>query len=680
RADIWAFGCVLYEVLTGARAFAGDDVTETLANVLKAEPDWSALPTGLSPTVLVFLRRCLQKDSKQRIGDIRDMRLALEGVFDATVLPPQTSPGPVRGRLAWTAAGAVAAAVIVGLAVPMLLRPREAETPLPLETRTEIVTPSTEDPTSFALSPDGTQIVFAASGDGVPRLWLRSLSTTTAQPLTGTEGAATPFWSPDGRAVAFIAGGSLKRLDLAGGIPQVLAAAAPRGGSWGATGVILFTPNTGSPLFRVPASGGRAETVTTLDRQGSHRFPVFLPDGRQFLFLAQGAAAGIYLGALESRQTTLLVPGEGGGVYLPAGWLLWVRAGKLFAQRLDLGKKTLAGEPVTVADFVGVDVISTSTALSVSTTGLIAYRSDGGNRRQAAWFDRSGKLLGTVGPSDESGVIAPRASADSGRIVMHRVVGGNSDIWIADAVRTTRLTFDAAQDRYPIWSPDGRAFAFDSNRKGHRDIFQKASSGAGTDELLVESSEDKYVTDWSADGRFLTFSSSGQQTARDIWVLPITGDRRPWIYLKTAFDERWGVMSPDGRWMAYMSNESGRPEIYVRAFDGRAPDSGAGGGAQWQISAAGGVYPVWRADGKELFFIAPGGEMMAAPIAASGSALVPGAPVMLFRTKVYGGGGNNEQGRQYNVTRDGRFMINTVTDGAASPITLLQNWNPDATK
>jgi Tol biopolymer transport system component len=253
-----------------------------------------------------------------------------------------------------------------------------------------------------------------------------------------------------------------------------------------------------------------------------------------------------------------------------------------------------------------------------------------------------------------------------------RTVQGNADIWLLDATRSTRFTFDPSLDRFPTWSPDGSRIVFDSTRKGHRDLYLKPSNGAGSEELLVESAQDKGAADWSRDGRFLLYHSIDPQTGYDIWVLPMEGDRKPFVFLKTNFDEKRGKFSPDGRWVAYMSNESGRYEIYVRPFSGNAP--GAATGGQWQVSTSGGISPRWRADGKELYYIAPDGKLMATPITASGATIAPGTPVALFQTRVYGGGTDQNVGTSYDVSGDGRFLIDTVLEDAASPITLLQNW------
>ena len=368
RADIWAFGCVLFEMLTGKRAFLGDNVSEVRASVLAREPDWARLPVTLSPVVATYIRRCLHKDPRQRIHDIADVRLALQGAFETRA--PQTAT-PVTSsskgaRLAWVA---VAAVGTVALAIPTMRHLRETPPPASPETRTEIVTPATDDPESFALSPDGRQIVFAASGDGARRLWLRSLATTTAQPLAGTEGARLPFWAPDSRSIGFFARGALKRLDIGGGAPKTLTPAINGyGGTWNTDGVIVFAPAYATPLMRVSGTAGSAvaTAVTTLGpRQTAHGYPHFLPDGRRFLFYVQGGpdTAGIYLGALDGSAPTRLTQSDDAGVYLPegqtslevrasSGWLLWVRAGTLVAQRLDVAKAALTGEPVTLADDV----------------------------------------------------------------------------------------------------------------------------------------------------------------------------------------------------------------------------------------------------------------------------------------------------------------------------------------
>ena len=566
---------------------------------------------------------------------------------------------------------------------------RETPPPAPPETRLDIVTPATDDPTSFALSPDGRQIVFVASGDGVSRLWLRSLATTTAQPLAGTEGATFPFWSPDSRSIGFFAGAALKRLDVVsggGGTPQTLAPATNgSGGTWSADGVIVFAPSRTTPLMRVSGTGGAAAAVTMLGPlQQGHIAPHFLPDGRRLLFLTIGPpdTAGIYLGALDGSAPTRLTPADNAGVYLSeghgptgasreGGWLLWVRAGALVAQRLDVAQTALTGQPVTLADGLAVDRLRRS-AVSVAATGLVAYRAGAASPRQLTWFDRSGTARGTVGDPDGNDLQNPRVSPDNRRVVVTRTMQGNQDLWLLDGARTSRVTSDAAQDVNPLWSPDGTRIVFRSNRTGVGDLYQKLSSGAGVEEQFLASDQIRTATSWSADGRFLLGHTVDAQGNFDLWVVPMVGDHTPSVFLKTPFREVYSAFSPDGRWVAYQSNESGRPDIYVRPF---VPPGGAGttAGAA-QVSTAGGTFPAWRPDGKELYYLNPAGALMAAPITFTGATLEPGAPVVLFQTRIYGGGADIQQNREYDVAPDGRFLINTELESATAPITLLQNW------
>lgn len=562
--------------------------------------------------------------------------------------------------------------------------PIRANQPLP-ETRVELVTPATNAPADFALSPDGRQIVFVANDDsGTSQLWLRSLSTTTAQPLAGTEGAQQPFWSPDGRTIGFVAGITLQRIDTAGGAPQTLAPVSfPGGGTWGADNTLLFAPGVTGPLMRVSATGGEATAVTTLEPgQTGHRYPFFLPDGQQFLFYTIGTpeTTGIYLGHLDGSAPVRLTAADSAGVYHPDGWLLWTRAGTLTAQRLDLAQAALTGESVTLADGLGADGFGLS-ALSVSNSGMIAYRTGDGGLSQLTWVDRTGANLGTLGEPDGT-LRVPSLSPDGRRVAVTRTVQGNLDTWLLDGARSSRFTFDAAQDSSPLWSPDGSQIVFNSNRAGVFDLYQKPSNGAGEDTLLLSSDQSKAPNSWSADGRFLLYFSVSQQTNRDLWALPMTGDGDPFIVLQTPFDERWAKFSPDGRWLAYQSNASGREEIYIRAFvapedtDASAAPSISG---VWQVSTAGGTYPAWSPDGQELYYLDPAGNMMAVAFSVTGDSVEVGNPIALFPTRIVFGGTDLILGSQYDVAADGRFLINTeVGEGSTTPITLIQNWDPQA--
>ncbi len=679
RADVWAFGVVLFEMLTGQRLFAGATVSDTLAAVLTREPDWTTLPAGTPAPIRKLLRRCLEKDRKRRLDSAAAARLEIEDALtaastgdDVAALHPSSAS---RGRLPWIVATA-AGVGMVAMATPTLRYLRQTTPP---EMRVEITTPATDAPLQFALSPDGRSLVFVASGDGPQRLWLRPLDQTEARPLPGTEGGTYPFWSPDSRSIGFFAAGTLRRLDVAGGVPQVLYAGGgtTQSGSWSADGTILFARQLTDPLRRVEAAGGESMAVTELDpsRQSSHRHPQFLPGGRQFLFYALGApeTAGIYLGSLDGGAPTRLTAADSAGAFLPPDRVVFVRQGTLVARRLDLARAALTGDPVTLAGRVGVDAYARG-GFAVSGAGQVAYRAGDGAPRHLAWVDRTGKAVGVASEPDANSLRYPELSPDGRRVAMSRAVPGNTDLWLLDLDRggMTRLTFDAAVDINPIWSPDGMRIAFASTRTGVFDLHLKASNGSGAEELLMNSPNAKQPQDWSADGRWLTYSEVNPTTGRDLWALDMTSpDHASRVIANTPAEEVLAQFSPDGRWVAYQTNESGRFEVVVQPF----PDAGG----KWQVSTAGGVAPRWRADGRELYYLATDATLMAVPVTAAGTSFAAGTPMALFPTRIVDGGTVATNRPQYAVARDGRFLINQpVADATAAPITLILNWNPDA--
>jgi Tol biopolymer transport system component len=565
----------------------------------------------------------------------------------------------------------VAIAVVVSI-----LYFRAGTAPAP-ETRVDIVTPATSAPSSFALSPDGRRIAFVASGDGASRLWVRSLASTSAQALPGTEGALYPFWSPDSRSLGFFANSKLKRIDLGGGQPQTLAdvASAFTQGAWSEEGVILFPQGSANPLSRVPASGGQAAAVTKLGNgQSGHRVPRFLPGGRQFLFVSFGVAQALWLGSLDGgeprRIATLTAGTDSAAEYLAPGWLVRVRQAVLTAQRFDAGGGQLSGDPVTLAQAVGVDPNTWAGSFSVSPTGAIAWRSGGGaDRRQLIWFNRAGQNVGTLGGPDEFNTRFPELSPEGKRTAVTRGPVGLNDIWIEEGTRASRFTFGQGATVYAIWSPDGARVVYGSNRKGALDLYQKPANGSGGEEILLQSADNKRPNSWSPDGRFILYHSSLNNG--DLMVLPLTDDRKPFPLLSTPFNEQQGAFSPDGKWVAYQSNESGRDEIYVRPFPGP--------GGQWQVSTGGGIMPRWRADGPvgkyELYYVAPDDKLMAVLVAIQGAALAPGTPEALFQTHMP----SAPYRPQYDVARDGRFLVDTVAETTPiEPIHLLLNWKPPA--
>ena len=705
RADIWAFGCVLYEILTGTRLFAGDSVAETLGLIFAGEPDLAALPASTPSHVRELLARCLVKDPRRRLRDIGDARLALEGGVvspaSSSAVPTAAVPtAPSRQRAPWIWLGVVGLAGMAAMALPTWRYLHQPMTASPLETRLDIVTPATDRPSHFALSPDGTKIVFVATDGGASRLWLRSLAKTTAEPLAGTEGATFPCWSPDGRSVAYFALSALRRVDLEGGTPQFLAPAiAGRGISWGASGTIVYQPSsttTRNPLLRVAASGGTPVPASDIGEARGHFSPFFLPGGREFLFAAVGPpdVSGIYIGSVDSVAATRLLPDVASPAYLPgrgdgtAGWLVWLRPGSklLVGQRFVPATRQLLGDIVTMADGVGreeLSGVSLASAVSVSATGLVAYRSaDGSGLRQLTWYDRSGINLGVASETDLT-YLTPRLSPDGKRTVVQRSIRGNADLWVLDGPVASRLTFAPELEQFPVWSPDGLGVAFSGGASGTLDIYQKRADSGDAGELLVHSDQTKLAYSWSPDARYLLYSSYDPKTSADIWGVSLEGARTPFIVLKTPYRETQATFSPDGRWVAYLSEQSGRNEVYVRPFilPGATPASTSAAEtavAQWQVSATGGIYPAWRHDGRELYYLDPKGVLMAVPVTTTGASFSAGAPIPLFQTRVFGGGIDNQQGRNYDVAPDGRFLINTVLDidGHASPITLLQNWAP----
>ena len=601
RADLFAFGAVLYEMLSGQRAFAAGSAADTIGSILDRAP--AELPIAerkIPPGLARIVERCLEKNPVARFQTASDLAFALEALSGSAPSSEAVSPGTRGGvrvaRPAWLVAGAsFAAALLVAVPATLYLQPAAPE---PLVTRLDVVTPPTTEPFSFALSPDGRQLVFVANGEEGPQLWLRPLDQATAQPLAGTEGAAYPFWAPDNRALGFFANSRLKRVDLSGGPPQLLASApGGRGGTWNADGVIVFAPNTTSGLMRVPATGGTPTAVTKLvTGQASHRWPQFLADGRRVLFfvgLGQVQTRGVYVVSLDGGEPVRVLSAEA-AAFAASGHLLHVSQGVLVAQPFDPDAASAPGDPQPVAQPVGVDATLSLGAFSVSTDVLAHRAGEASSRRQLSWFDRTGKIVGAVFPADDRGLAGPSLAPDGQRVAIYGVQQGNVDVWLTDVGRgvATRFTFDDAIDATPIWSPDGSRVVFRSSRNGAGDLFEKPASGAGNEQPLLVTPQSKSPLDWSRDGRVLLYAAQDDKTGSDLWALPLVGDRKPFAVVQTNFDEMQGQFSPDARWLAYASNESGRFEIYVRPF----PEAGG----KWQVSTGGGTQPRWGRNGQEL--------------------------------------------------------------------------------
>jgi serine/threonine protein kinase len=685
RTDIWSFGVVLFEMLTADRLFGGDTISDTLANVLKSDPNWSALPPDTPPQIRRLLRRCLARDRKLRLADIADARLEIEDAQAGRVEEKPSAPraaAPVFGGKPgwWSIALAVIGLAALAFAVVHL---REtASDSLPVRFQIPVPDKANFANNGFALSPDGRRLAVIATGNnGRPVLWVRALDSLVAQPLPGTEGVNyTPFWSPDSRSIAFLISGTLKKIAASGGTPQTLTQIRGTlvGGSWSRDGVILFGANTGG-LFRVSAEGGEATPATTPDTahgEIAHVRPWFLPDGRHFLYatrMQQPDDTAIYVGTLGSNERKRLLGAHEAAIFAPPsagaqyGNVLVLRQGTLVAQPFDPAGLQLSGDPVPIAEHVAY-FLGTG-FFSASANGALAYRIGSGGGIQLTWFDRQGKTVSLLGaPAIYAGSL--NLSPDGKHVAVEQTdQSENRDVWVLDAARggATRFTFDLAQDLSPAWSADGSTIVFGSDRRaaGAFDIYRKDGNGSADEELLIASGRPDA---WSPDGQYLLYTVNDPKTRADLWILPGSGDRKPRPYLQTRFDERQGRFSPDGRWIAYTSDESGQYQVYVQSFPA--------GGGKFPVSTSGGVQPRWRHDGREIFYIAADGNLMAADVKLTPK-LEIGVPKALFDPHIQGGGSQFTYFR-YDVSPDGqRFLVNSVPpsdEAGTGAITVVLNW------
>jgi Tol biopolymer transport system component len=632
RTDLWAFGCVLYEMLTGTRAFEGETSTDTLARVIEREPDWSRLPADVPAGLRAVLERCLEKDPRRRQRDAGDLGLDLE----RACTPEKTRPAR---RWPLVAAAAIGVVLAAGGFAALQFGPRAlpaapvvrfaVQAPQGGRFETPLLAGSGA-PVGGAVSPDGRKLAFTASGAaGVVELWVRSLDSLEAQALPGTEQAALPFWSPDGNSLGFFADARLQRVDVAGGTSRELTGIVRgSGGAWGADGTIIFAANLRGALSRVDAAGGEVRPATTLaEGHRAHRFPYLLPDGKHFLFFVEGetpAVTGVFVASLDDATTSRrLLAADSAAVYAEPGFLLLVRQRELFAQPFDIAALELTGEPVQIAQSVSSE--AGAPAFSVGGS-VLSYRSGvaESEAQQLVWFDRAGRELQTVGaPGTYRGV---DLSPDGTRVAVHNHQANGGDIWIFEPRgTTTRVTFDPVSDNSsPVWSPDGTRIAFGALRDGRWGLYAKDASGEGGEQLLTESALPKIPASWSPDGSMIAYWLYDPDDGTHQWVLPLDGDAPPRQLFDSSAHDGHSQISPDGQWIAYMSTPTGRTEIYVRPFP-------AGDGV-WQISTSGGVTPRWRYDGRELFFMSSydHGKLMAVELDAEGDQLVPGTPRELF--------------------------------------------------
>ena len=700
RTDIWAFGVVLYEMFAGQRLFAGETVSDTLAAVITKGPDWGGLPASTPPAIRQLLRRCLNKDPKQRLRDIGDARIVIEETLTGSPdvgaslvpAPGRRQGSPLRRALPW----ALAVVFLLGTIVSSLSYWRLARAPV----RTTISEIEPPEKTRFAtlsgyfggapaLSPDGRTLAFAATdATGKTMLWTRSLDSHASRPVPGTEGASGPFWSPDNRSLGFFADDKLKAIEVSGG-PAVIVADAPweGGGSWNRDGTILFVAGYTKGIYRVSALGGTPARVIAVDTSefATYALASFLPDGKHFLYLAIGphpATTGTYFASLDGKEKRLVLRERNSALYA-SGYLLYPRGDTLLAQTFDPERGQLQGDPHPVAEHVAI--VAGIGLFDVSENGILVYQTGGvANENRLSWFDRVGKNVGVTGEVGDYYDV--RLSPDGEKLVSNAGTP-MSEIWVDELARGVhmRLTVDPDTDHgVPVWSPDGSTILFGALAgKARRGIYRKPANGAGGEDLLLPSENSDtqvWPTSWSGDGRFILYSHGSMYGQGDIWVLPVAGDRKPRLLVQAPVAAYDGQFSPNARWVAYTSKESGREEAYVVPFDAArvlntgSGSAGASDGGKWQISACGGRSPRWRKDGKEIFYLSADNQMMVAEVEEQDHTIEVRRAQALFRVA------SAASFSPYDVTPDGKkFVINTLTE-QNTPLTLVVNWTANLKK
>ena len=682
RSDIFSLGCVLYEMATGRRAFEGKSQLSVLTGILEHDPAPLSQVQPTSPAALDHVvRTCLAKNPEERFQTAQDVKLQLKWIAEGSVQTQPAVPERKSPRLPWAVAG-VSLLLAVAAIAAYISRPSDQSQavvrsfiPPPAGTSFVTLAPGAGTP---AISPDGTRFVFAARDDkGKNLLYVRALSSLTATPLAGTDDASYPFWSPDSHEIGFFAQGKMKKIDANGGPPQVLCdATIGRGGTWSKDGVIVFAPGPTVGLFRVSAQGGTPEPATKLDvsrGENSHRWPFFLPDGKHFLFWARNSHGiqenTVYVGTVGSLNPRELAKIESMAMYI-GGYLLFMRGQTLIAQPFNPERLEISGAPVPVAEHVLINTTSYRPVFSASENGTLIYQmgtEQGGWR--LLWFSRNGQITGSVGDVDR--YFDPAISPDGSHVAVALFnTQGTPDTWIFDLRRNTktRLTFGPAMQRYPVWTPDGKTIYFGSNGKGATHVYTKAADGSGPEQTVMEQDSFDFPQDVSPDQKYLVYmrelGDQNRQTGTALWALPLSGgERKPFPIVSSQFQLRAASVAPQGKWMSYESNESGRFEIYVTAFPG--------GGAKWQVSTNGGAAAKWRRDGKELFFLDPTDNLMAVDVSPSGATIQLGTPHTLFRAA-----GVQDTLGPYDVTADGKkFLVNSGdVKEENQPLTLVQNW------
>jgi serine/threonine protein kinase/Tol biopolymer transport system component len=693
KSDIWSFGAVLYEMLTGKQAFAGETVSDILASVLRADPEWTALPHDLPPAAAQLIRRCLVRDPKQRLQSIGDARIALAESLGAATPPAETTRIPTQPALSrrrqvlpWALFAAAAAGLLVSLGL-RVLRPPATEPPLRLAVAVGDRPFDLSLGASTVLSPDGTRLAYVVGDDNARSLYIRSLDSLEKRELASGVGTVNtpyhPFFSPDGEWIGYVTPSEVRKIPATGGTAQtVCKVERSRGATWGPDGTIVVAPTPASGLVRVPAAGGEPKPLTTLDKASgelTHRWPQFLPGGKAVLFTSHKKARDFSDASLEvvdvaTGKRKVVYQGGFYGRYVPSGYLVFVNQASLFAVPFDLKRMQVTGSPAPVLQGLAVTGSEGGAQYSFSDTGRLAYvtAENAVTEYPIVWVSRKGAVTPLV---TQPGTYAdPRLSPDGKKLAMTVLRDGNWDIWVYDLERgvPSRLTFEDSTETEQVWSPDGQDLVFSSDKSGTDNLYRKRADGSGETERLTDSDQAEWASSWSSDGRHLALTSS--HAGFDLQVLPLQGDRKLETFLSTPFREANAAFSPDGRWLAYDSNESGRLEVYVRPY----PPAGG----RWQVSDGGGATPRWSRDGRELFYRTDTG-IMAAPIEAAGATLRVGKAQVIFNGPFRGGttgvGIGGYAFADYDVSPDGqRFVMFPAATGTSraehSHVMLVTHW------
>jgi eukaryotic-like serine/threonine-protein kinase len=670
RADIFAFGCVLYEMLAGHKAFDGASPMTVIAAITSSEPPPVAAVQSAHPLLDHVLRRCLEKDPERRWQSLADVTGELRWIADRPM--PIASAPPTRSRH-WGMLAVAAAIALVGVAAAvaaLALRGRDRVVDPPA-LRLEISTTPTDDP-SVALSPDGKAIAFVANQDRVPMLWVRSLDGVESRAIQGTAGASFPFWSPDGQTLAFFADNKLKRIEVGGGVPFVIADARnARGGTWSPDGaVILFGPGANGGVMRVPARGGAVEGVTEpyAGSGPAHHWPQFLPDGKRFLFssrLGTPETNGVYIASLDKTPPVRALPDDWGGRFAAPDKLLAIRQGALQAYTFDTTSGAVKGEPAVIAQ--GFGSASATGVFATSDNGVLAYRVGAAQRRQLTWVDRKGTSARPVGEAGTDFLASPELSADEQSVIVFLQRTGDNDIWLIELARNLarRITDGPPADSNPLWDPDGQHIVYYSRRFAGGGPARQPVNGGKVDPLFA-TGETGVPVSWMRDRQFVLMRRNTTAGGVDLVAVATKGDPREVNVANSPSDETEGQFSPDAKWIALVSNESGRSEVFVQPF----PDAQQ----RTQISTEGGTQVRWSHNGKEIFYIAPDGKMMVVSFASKRPLPDVTRPVALFQTHLATGTNVLGVKPQYAVSRDGRFLLNTAIESASAPIVVWVNW------